>query len=95
MHVFVIVQETLQDVVRDMLVRNDLPVFMESFPRPTLRVQPDVGILSGLQLGHVENFVADRAPGAGGTIGIFYQPQSRCSPVAGAVVYGLSLLLPN
>ena len=39
------------------------PMFMEHVPRSIHRIQPDIGILSGLQLGVMQYFVAGHAPG--------------------------------
>ena len=50
-HVLVLIREALQDPVCEMLVRDDLPMFTEPVPRSICRVQPDIGILSGPQLG--------------------------------------------
>lgn len=69
-----------------MLVRDDFPKFMESVPRSVHRVQPDVYILSGLQLGAMQYFVANHATGVENPVVLVDQRYPRCSSVAGAVV---------
>lgn len=61
--VLVFVLEDFQDHVRKMWICDYLLMFMESVLRSLHRVQPEVGILSGLQLGVVQYFVPGHATG--------------------------------
>lgn len=63
-----------------MFVRDDLLVLMASVPHSIHRVQSDVRILSGLQLGALPYFVARHATGVGNPSVLFYQRQPRCFP---------------
>lgn len=45
-----LIREPLQDYLREMLISDHPPMFMESFRRSTHRVQSNVEILSGLQV---------------------------------------------
>lgn len=69
-----------------MLVRDDLPMFMESVPRSIHRLQPDDGIMSGLQLGVMQYFVAGHAIGVGTPIVLVDQLYPRFSSVAGTFI---------
>ena len=50
------------------------------------RVQPDIGILSGLKLGVMQYSVVDHAAGVRNPVGIIDQYLPSCSSVPGAVV---------
>lgn len=90
-HNFVHVRGTLLDPVREMSVRGDLSMFMESVPCSIHRVQPDVGILSGPQAAVSQRLVAGRATCIGNSIVCVDPRYPRCSSIAGAVVYCLSI----
>ena len=65
-----------------MLVRYDLPMSMKPVPRAIHRVQSDVRILSGLQLGDMQCVVSGHATGVGNPILFDFPRYSRCSSVA-------------
>lgn len=86
-HVLVPVREALQDPVRERLVRDDLPMFVESTQRSIHRLQPDVRVLFGLQFAVMLYFVAGHMNSIGNTVINIHQRQPRRSPVASATIY--------
>lgn len=90
-HNFVHVRGTLLDPVCEILVHAGLPMFMESVPCSVHHVQPDVGILSGLQAAVMQRLLAGRATRIGYSIAFVDPCYPRCSSIAGAVVDCLSV----
>lgn len=70
-----------------MLVRDNLPMIVESITRSIHRLRPDVRVLFGLQLEVILYFVADHTTRIRKPVIFTYQRQPRCSPVASAVIY--------
>lgn len=93
-HVLVPVREALQDPLREVLVHDNLPLFMESIPRPIAYNQmsgPFPGYV--LELRNTCCFVAGYAMGVGNPITLVYEHYPRCSSVAGSIVDRCSLEL--